>query len=159
MVKGECGVNIVDVVQEVEEVQVILLGDPCAVVTESATKTWSHWTPDKSFFLPLLNALDLLDLLFLWVTSISEQKFSKVCLGDVSFLVGILALKLERQNFTLQLMLKVQELFNLELLIELLSEEVAAQCTVDTLKVSQKSLAKGSQQNCVQSRQPLQPHR
>jgi hypothetical protein len=41
MVKGESGVNIVDVVQEVEEVQVIFLRNASPVVTESTKEKFN----------------------------------------------------------------------------------------------------------------------
>lgn len=38
VIKGECGVNIIDIVQKVEEIQVVFLRDPFAMVSETEGK-------------------------------------------------------------------------------------------------------------------------
>lgn len=88
--------------------------------------------------LPLLHALDLLDFLLLRVPGIGQQQLSKVSLGNVALLVGILSLKLQSQNLALKLVLKVQKLLDFQLLVELDPEKVAGESGVDTLKVCVK---------------------
>lgn len=141
VIEGECGVDVVDVVQKVEEIQVVFLRYPFAMVSETKRKTWkqstgkSHSTIDN---LPFLHALDLLDFLLLRVSRVSQKQFSKVSLGNVTFLVGILSLKLQSQDFALQLVLEVQKLFYFQFLVELDPEKVAGECGVDALKVCTK---------------------
>lgn len=116
MIKSKRRVDVIDVVQKVEEIQIIFLRDSLAVVSE-----------------PLLDTLDLLDLLLLRISGISEQKLREVGFRNVAVFVRIFAHEFECQNLSLQLMLEVQELFNLQLLVKLRSKEVAAECGVDAL--------------------------
>lgn len=117
MIKCERRVDVVDVVQKVEEVQVILLRDSLAMVPE-----------------PLFNTLDLLDLFLLRITGVGQQKLRKVSFGNVAVFVRILPHELESQDFALQLVLEVQELFDLQLLIEFSSKKVAAESRVHALQ-------------------------
>lgn len=130
MIKGECGVDVIYVVQKVEEVQIIFLRDSGTMIPESCKKRKLVSlldTDEANRRLPFLDSLNLLYLLLLRVPSVSQQELGKISFRYISLFVGILPLKFQRQNLALQLMLEVQELFNLQLLIQLGSEEVAAQ--------------------------------
>lgn len=73
VIKCERSVDVVDVVQKVEEIQIIFFGDALAVIPE-----------------PLLDALNLLHLLFLRITGVGKQKFRKVGFGDVAIVIRVL---------------------------------------------------------------------
>lgn len=141
VIKCEGSVDVLDVVEEMEKVQIVLFGDANAVISEPKMKIcyvwWNQISPlhiTQNRYEPFLNSFNLLGLLLLWISCVCQQKLGKVRLGDFAFFVGIFALKFECENFTLKLMLKVEELFNRQLLIELRSEKVATECAVDALQ-------------------------
>uniref|UniRef100_A0A2M3ZRD4 Putative secreted peptide n=1 Tax=Anopheles braziliensis TaxID=58242 RepID=A0A2M3ZRD4_9DIPT len=83
---------------------------------------------------PLLDPLDLLHLLLLGITCVRQQQLGKVRLTDVPVLVRVLAHELERQDFALQLLLKVEELLDRQLLVILGPKEVGRQGRIHTFK-------------------------
>lgn len=94
--------------------------------------------PSTAIYLPLLDPLDLLHLLLLGIARVREQQLGKVRLTDVPVLIRVLAHKLERQDFALQLLLKVEELLDRQFLVILGPKEVGRQGRIDTL-LSMKS--------------------
>lgn len=84
---------------------------------------------------PLFHSLDLLDFLLLRIPGIGQQEFSKLSFRNIpASLVRILSQKFQSQNLLLQLMLKVQKLFNGQFLILLRTKEVTGQSRVYALK-------------------------
>lgn len=116
VVERQRRVDVVDVVQKVEEVEVFLQRNAPAVVAEA-----------------LLHALHLLRLLLVRVAGVCQQQFSEIALRNVAILVRVLPFELQREDFTLQVLLKLQELLDRQLLVHVLAEEIRCQGGVDSL--------------------------
>lgn len=117
VIERQCGVDVIDVVQKMEEIQILLQRNASSMVAE-----------------PLLHAFHFLCLLLVRVAGIGEQQFGEIALGNVALFVGILSLELERQDFALQLLLEVEEFLDRQLFVRFLAEKVCRQSRVDALQ-------------------------